>query len=114
MARVGAWLVTWRERLEPRTELHEKAVDLLLCSSERECFALGIHSKGIVGQDGQVKAYGPRAIVPMVALPEDVDAITPIRCLTRAHDYLTFQSGQCTALRNPEGNKRGAGRSRRN
>ena len=82
MARVGAWLVTWRERLEPRTELHEKAVDLLLCSSERECFALGIHSKGIVGEDGQVKAYGPRAIVPMVALAEDLDAITPIRCLT--------------------------------
>jgi len=77
------WLVTCLRGLEhsPRTELHEKAVDLLPCSSERECFALGIHSTGIVGEGGQVKAYGPRAIVPMVALAEDVNAITPIRCL---------------------------------
>ena len=91
----------------PRTELDEKAVYLLLCSREREFFALGLHSKGIVGEDGQVKAYGRRATVPMVALAEDVNAITPIRCLTRAHDYLTFQSGQCTALRSPGGKIKG-------
>ncbi len=105
------WLVTCLRGLEhsPRTELHEKAVDLLPCSSERECFALGIHSKGIVGEGGQVKAYGPRAIVPMVALAEDVNAITPIRCLTtspsRAVNVLRF-----AARREPKG---APGRSRR-
>ena len=41
----------------------------------------------------------------MIALAENVDAVTPICCLTRAHGHLTFNSGQCTALRSLQGNK---------
>ena len=53
-----------------------------------------------------MKAYGPRAIVPMVAPAKNVNAVTSICCLTGAHHNLTFKSGQRTALRSLHGNKK--------